>query len=76
MSESEVKAESKSKKSDQGSKKPSRLDGFKKEFKKIVWPDKKEAGKETATVIVISVILGLVIAGIDALIKLGLDQIL
>ncbi|MCR5586635.1 MAG: preprotein translocase subunit SecE [Lachnospiraceae bacterium] len=57
-------------------KKSGRMAGFKKEFKKIVWPDKVTAGKETAEVIVVSVILGLVIAGIDLLIKLGLDQIL
>ncbi len=72
MSDSEVKKDSEKKDS---SKQTGKWAAFKKEFKKIIWPDKKTAGKETAEVIVISIILGLVIAGIDLLIKLGLDRI-
>ena len=33
--------------------------GLKAEFKKIVWPDKKTLGKQTAAVVFVSVVLGL-----------------
>ena len=52
------------------------FDGVKREFKKIVWPDKVTLVKESAVVVVISVILGAVIALVDAAIKFGLDKIL
>ena len=57
-------------------KKESFFHGVKKEFKKIVWPDKVTLAKESAAVVVISVILGAVIALVDAAIKFGLDKIL
>ena len=46
--------------------------GLKSEFKKIVWPDKETLVKESAAVIVITVILGLVIAVVDMAIENGL----
>ena len=46
--------------------------GLKSEFKKIVWPDKETVVKESAAVIVITVILGLVIAVVDMAIENGL----
>ena len=57
-------------------KKESFFAGVNKEFKKIVWPDKVTVAKESAAVVVISVILGAIIALVDAAIKFGLDKIL
>ncbi len=53
--------------------------GLKAEFKKIVWPDRESVIKETAAVIVITIILSLIIAALDlgiinlfdAVLKLG-----
>ncbi len=50
--------------------------GLKAEFGRIMWPDKETVWKESVAVIVVSVVLGLVIAGMDFLIQLGLDAIL
>lgn len=47
--------------------------GIKAEFKKIVWPDKESLAKQSAAVIVISVILGVIIAILDLGIKYGID---
>ncbi|GAA4653942.1 hypothetical protein GCM10023142_10800 [Anaerocolumna aminovalerica] len=47
--------------------------GLKAEFKKIIWPDKESLAKQSLAVIVISVILGLVIAVLDLGIKYGVD---
>ena len=49
--------------------------GLKAEFKKIIWPDKKTLVKETVAVIVCSVVLGGIIAIIDALLQYGIDFI-
>ncbi len=43
--------------------------GLKAEFKKIIWPDKKTLAKETVAVLVCSVLIGAIIAIIDALIQ-------
>ena len=44
------------------------------EFKKIIWPDKKDVAKQTVLIIVVTVILGILIklldTGIQALIGL------
>ena len=50
--------------------------GLKSEFKKIVWPDKETLVKESAAVIVITVILGLVIALVDMAIEYGVNLII
>ena len=50
--------------------------GVQKEFKKLVWPDKVTVAKESAAVVIISVILGAIIALVDMAIKFGLDKIL
>lgn len=50
--------------------------GLKSEFKKIVWPDKESLVKESAAVIVITVILGLVIALLDMVVEYGVDLII
>ncbi len=54
-------------------KKKSWFKGLKSEFKKIIWPDKKTLVKQTVAVIVCSVVLGGIIAIIDALIQHGID---
>ena len=46
--------------------------GLKSEFKKIAWPDKETLVKESAAVIVITVILGLAIAVVDMALENGL----
>lgn len=50
--------------------------GLKSEFKKITWPDKETLVKESAAVIVITVILGFVIALVDMAVNSGVDLIL
>jgi preprotein translocase subunit SecE len=42
---------------------------LKAEFKKIIWPDKKTVGKETVSVITVSLILGVVIGLLDMVLK-------
>ena len=42
-------------------------DGIAGEFKKIVWPNRKDLIKQTATVIVTSMIIGVIIFGMDAI---------
>ena len=50
--------------------------GVKSEWRKITWPSRLVLIKETVAVIVISIVLGGVIALLDAAIKLGLDKII
>lgn len=50
--------------------------GLKAEFKKISWPDKPTLFKESTAVVVISVVLGLFIALLDAAIKFGIDKVI
>ena len=57
------------------SKKKSRLQGMKAEFRRIIWPDKETITKETTAVVVSTVILGIIIALLDLLIKTGLDKV-
>ncbi len=57
-------------------KKPSWFKGLKAEFKKIIWPDKKTLAKQTVAVIVCSVVLGIIIAVVDMIIKYGIDKFL
>lgn len=47
--------------------------GLKAEFDKIIWPDKKSLGRQTAAVVAVSIILGLIIAVLDVIIKYGVD---
>lgn len=50
--------------------------GLKTEFNKIVWPDKEELMKQSVAVVIVTVILGALIFGLDALIELGISVIL
>ncbi len=51
------------------SKKTSRWQGIKKEFDKITWPKKEALFKQSFAVIVITLILSVVIALVDVIIK-------
>ncbi|HBI73438.1 MAG TPA: preprotein translocase subunit SecE [Lachnospiraceae bacterium] len=50
--------------------------GLKSEYKKIVWPDKEALTKQSIAVVIVTVILGLIISALDALIELGIGVIL
>ena len=47
--------------------------GLKSEFKKVIWPDKKTLAKQTVAVTVFSIVLGAIIAIVDALLQYGID---
>ncbi|MCD7717149.1 MAG: preprotein translocase subunit SecE [Lachnospiraceae bacterium] len=49
------------------------FNGLKAEFKKIIWPDKTTLAKQTGTVIVVSIILGVIIAMLDFIFQYGID---
>ena len=57
-------------------KKTSFLKGVKAEFRKIIWPSKATVARETGAVIFFGVLLGVLIAIIDAVVKFGLGFIL
>ena len=42
-------------------------------FKKVIWPDKKTLARQTTAVVAVSVILGALIAVIDAILQFGLE---
>lgn len=56
--------------------KKSWIKGIKAEFKKIIWPDKESLGKQTIAVVIISILLCALIAGLDAVIQFGLSFLL
>lgn len=47
------------------------VNAHKAEFKKIVWPNRKEVSKETTTVIIVSLLVGAVIFGMDTALNYG-----
>ena len=47
--------------------------GLKAEFKNIIWPTKETLAKETTAVVVVSVVVGLIIAMMDYIIQYGVD---
>ena len=49
------------------------IKGLKSEFKKIIWPDKETLTKESVAVVLTSIVLGVVIALLDLIIKFGLN---
>ena len=49
---------------------------LKAEFRKIIWPDKKRALKQTGAVVGVSVVLGVIIAILDAVYRFILGFIL
>ena len=50
-----------------------RFTGLKAEFSKIIWPTKDSLIRQTVAVLVATVLLGLIIAGVDYLIQYGID---
>lgn len=56
--------------------KKSWFDGLKSEFNKIIWPDQKTLTKETAAVVAVSVVLGVIIVVVDWAVQYGLDFII
>ncbi|MDD5936334.1 MAG: preprotein translocase subunit SecE [Clostridiales bacterium] len=50
--------------------------GVKAEFKKIIWPDKESLAKQSLAVVVITIILGIVIALVDLCVNSGINLIL
>ena len=54
------------------------IKGLKAEFNKIIWPDKDTLLKQSVAVVVVvsTVILGIVIAALDLIIKFGLNIVL
>ena len=50
--------------------------GLKSEFGKIVWPDKKTIAKETAAVVIVTVLLGLIISILDFIISHGVNLLI
>lgn len=47
--------------------------GLQSEFKKISWPDKDTLIRETVTVTVVSVVLGIIIATLDMVLQYGIN---
>lgn len=47
--------------------------GLKAEFKKIVWPDQKSLTKETAAVVIVSVVVGVIISVVDLIARFGVE---
>ena len=47
--------------------------GVKSEFKKISWPDKKSTLKQSVAIVIISVVVGVIIAVLDYLIQYGVN---
>lgn len=51
-------------------------EGLKSEFRKIIWPNKEDLAKQTGVVIVISVLLGALIAAVDVIMQTGIDALI
>ncbi len=62
-------------KSERASKPIKFWDGVKAEFKKITWPDKDALLKQSVAVVVISVVVGAIIAILDFGLQYGVDFI-
>ena len=58
---------------DKKAQKKSWFKGLKAEFRKIIWPDKETLAKQTAAVVSVSVVLGVIIAIVDFLVQNGVD---
>lgn len=50
--------------------------GLKTEFKKIVWVDRETLTKQSVAAIIVTVLLGIIIAIVDAIYKFGIDLII
>ena len=54
-------------------KKPSWFKELKAEFNRIIWPDRKSLTKETVAVVAASVLLGVIIAIVDFIARIGIE---
>ena len=61
---------------DDNKKKQGFFEGVKAEFGKIVWPSGSSVAKQTTATIIVSVVLGLIIALIDSVVQYGMDLIM
>ena len=49
--------------------------GLKAEFSKIIWPDRQSLTKETVAVLAVSVLLGVISAVVDLIVRFGIEFI-
>ena len=49
--------------------------GLKAEFSKIIWPDRQSLTKETVALLAVSVLLGVIIAVVDLIVRFGIEFI-
>ena len=49
--------------------------GLKAEFSKIIWPDRQSLTNETVAVLAVSVLLGVIIAVVDLIVRFGIEFI-
>lgn len=72
-----VKSDKKKKDRKKGDKKSisSFLSQYKAEFRKITWPSRQELIKETITVIIISLLVGAIIFGMDYVFDFGFSKL-
>ena len=49
--------------------------GLKAEFSKIIWPDRQSLTKETVAVLAVTVLLGVIIAVVDLIVRFGIEFI-
>lgn len=47
--------------------------GLKAEFAKIIWPDQKTLTKETAAVVISSVVIGVIISIVDLVVRFSIE---
>ena len=59
--------------SENNTQKKSWFKGLKAEFNKVIWPDKETLAKQTAAVVSVSVVLGVIIAIVDFVVQYGVD---
>lgn len=55
---------------------PSFFKGLKAEFKKISWPDRQATLKQSIAVVAISIVVGVIIAVLDYVLKYGVTNFL
>lgn len=49
---------------------------LKAEFAKIVWPTKESLMRQSVVVLIVAILLGCLIAGVDVVLAFGLDKII
>lgn len=81
MGDSEIKKETENQNEPKKTEKTAKKNGsffksLKAEFKRVIWPDKDTIIKETTAVVIVTVVLGVIIALLDFVIKTGLDKII